>query len=69
MICERCHGSGRQLHGGALTPCPACLGLGSVSCCDGPAGAGDELPTDPLSGPGAALTPVDTDSDPAGRKR
>jgi DnaJ-class molecular chaperone len=28
-------------------PCPTCGGTGELSCCDGPAGHADELPTDP----------------------
>lgn len=58
MICERCQGSGRRHQGGTVAPCPGCLGMGTVSCCDGPAGYGDELPNDPLGGgacrPGSA---------------
>jgi hypothetical protein len=28
-------------------PCPKCGGAGELSCCEGPVGHADEMPTDP----------------------
>jgi len=57
--CWRCYGRGHvPMYGTERTdergafmarpmPCPTCGGTGELSCCDGPAGHADELPTDP----------------------
>jgi len=57
--CSDCYGHGQTLmsadhrwpvskHEAAyVMPCPTCGGTGELSCCDGPVGHADEMPTDP----------------------
>ena len=66
-LCERClgrghvpiPGTGRTDERGAYMavpmPCPTCGGMGHTSCCKGPGGDVDDMPTDPNASEGRAV--------------